>query len=173
MWYITLYNSSPNYMDTLHCTQEVVTLCKYLRVYLSIYLQVPTCLICLAHCCPVFTFVWYTMLCMYNPSPNYMDTLHCTQEVVYPLQVPTCLFVSLSDLWPVCLSVHLHHTLCSTSTTPALTTWTCLTAHRKLSTICKYLPVCPSFCLWLTVGLSAVCPFVWYTMLCNYNPSPS
>ena len=26
---------------------------------------------------------WYTML--YNPSPNYTDTLHCTQEVVYPL----------------------------------------------------------------------------------------
>ncbi|XP_060073256.1 JNK1/MAPK8-associated membrane protein-like [Ylistrum balloti] len=26
---------------------------------------------------------WYTML--YNPSPNYTTTLHCTQEIVYPL----------------------------------------------------------------------------------------
>lgn len=26
---------------------------------------------------------WYTML--YNPSPDYVHTLHCTQEAVYPL----------------------------------------------------------------------------------------
>ena len=26
---------------------------------------------------------WYTML--YNPSPDYTSTLHCTQEAVYPL----------------------------------------------------------------------------------------
>lgn len=26
---------------------------------------------------------WYTMF--YNPSPNYTTTLHCTQEIVYPL----------------------------------------------------------------------------------------
>lgn len=26
---------------------------------------------------------WYTML--YNPSPDYVNTLHCTQEAVYPL----------------------------------------------------------------------------------------
>ncbi|XP_064600207.1 JNK1/MAPK8-associated membrane protein-like [Liolophura sinensis] len=26
---------------------------------------------------------WYTM--MYNPTPNYTTTLHCTQEIVYPL----------------------------------------------------------------------------------------
>lgn len=26
---------------------------------------------------------WYTML--YNPSPDYVTTLHCTQEAVYPL----------------------------------------------------------------------------------------
>ncbi|KAM9707900.1 JNK1/MAPK8-associated membrane protein isoform 3-T3 [Menidia menidia] len=26
---------------------------------------------------------WYTML--YNPSPDYINTLHCTQEAVYPL----------------------------------------------------------------------------------------
>ena len=28
---------------------------------------------------------WYTML--YNPSPDYTSTLHCTQEAVYPLYV--------------------------------------------------------------------------------------
>lgn len=28
---------------------------------------------------------WYTLL--HNPSPNYEDTLHCTQEAVYPLLV--------------------------------------------------------------------------------------
>ena len=26
---------------------------------------------------------WYTML--YNPSPDYVNTLHCTQEAVFPL----------------------------------------------------------------------------------------
>lgn len=26
---------------------------------------------------------WYTML--YNPSPDYITTLHCTQEAVFPL----------------------------------------------------------------------------------------
>lgn len=26
---------------------------------------------------------WYTM--MHNPSPNYEETLHCSQEAVYPL----------------------------------------------------------------------------------------
>lgn len=28
---------------------------------------------------------WYTML--YNPSPDYVTTLHCTQEAVFPLWV--------------------------------------------------------------------------------------
>jgi len=26
---------------------------------------------------------WYTMF--YNPSPDYVHTIHCTQEAVYPL----------------------------------------------------------------------------------------
>lgn len=26
---------------------------------------------------------WYTLL--HNPNPNYEETLHCTQEAVYPL----------------------------------------------------------------------------------------
>lgn len=26
---------------------------------------------------------WYTLL--FNPTPNYEETLHCTQEAVYPL----------------------------------------------------------------------------------------
>jgi len=34
--------------------------------------------------CPVTRLEdWYSML--YNPSPNYTTTLHCTQEMVYPL----------------------------------------------------------------------------------------
>jgi hypothetical protein len=28
---------------------------------------------------------WYTLL--HNPNPNYDETLHCTQEAVYPLYV--------------------------------------------------------------------------------------
>jgi hypothetical protein len=28
---------------------------------------------------------WYTLL--HNPNPNYEETLHCTQEAVYPLYV--------------------------------------------------------------------------------------
>ena len=36
--------------------------------------------------CPVTRLEdWYSML--YNPSPNYTTTLHCTQEMVYPLWV--------------------------------------------------------------------------------------
>lgn len=30
---------------------------------------------------------WYTML--YNPSPDYVTTIHCTHEAVYPLWVYT------------------------------------------------------------------------------------
>ena len=26
---------------------------------------------------------WYSML--YNPNPGYTSTLHCTQEIIYPL----------------------------------------------------------------------------------------
>ena len=34
--------------------------------------------------CPVEKLEdWYTMF--YNPSPNYTTTLHCTQEIVFPL----------------------------------------------------------------------------------------
>lgn len=37
---------------------------------------------------------WYTML--YNPSPNYTDTLHCTQEVVYPLYTMVMIYYAFS-----------------------------------------------------------------------------
>ncbi|KAL8622946.1 hypothetical protein ACOMHN_027067 [Nucella lapillus] len=37
---------------------------------------------------------WYTTL--YNPSPNYTDTLHCTQEVVYPLYTIVMIYYAFS-----------------------------------------------------------------------------
>lgn len=37
---------------------------------------------------------WYTML--YNPSPNYTVTLHCTQEVVYPLYTMVMIYYAFS-----------------------------------------------------------------------------
>ncbi|CAD6231814.1 GSCOCG00001599001-RA-CDS [Cotesia congregata] len=37
---------------------------------------------------------WYTLL--HNPSPNYENSLHCTQEAVYPLYTMVFIFYSLS-----------------------------------------------------------------------------
>lgn len=37
---------------------------------------------------------WYTML--YNPTPNYKDTLHCTQEIVYPLYTIVMIYYAFS-----------------------------------------------------------------------------
>ncbi|XP_055851354.1 JNK1/MAPK8-associated membrane protein [Episyrphus balteatus] len=43
------------------------------------------------HTCGVKQFSdWYTLF--YNPSPNYVSKLHCTQEAVYPLQTMVLLF---------------------------------------------------------------------------------
>lgn len=36
---------------------------------------------------------WYTML--YNPSPNYTDTLYCTQEIVYPLYTIVMIYYAI------------------------------------------------------------------------------
>ncbi|XP_017793682.1 PREDICTED: JNK1/MAPK8-associated membrane protein [Habropoda laboriosa] len=36
---------------------------------------------------------WYTLL--HNPSPNYEETLHCTQEAVYPLYTMVFVFYAL------------------------------------------------------------------------------
>ncbi|XP_006616575.1 JNK1/MAPK8-associated membrane protein [Apis laboriosa] len=36
---------------------------------------------------------WYTLL--HNPSPNYEETLHCTQEAVYPLYTMVFIFYAL------------------------------------------------------------------------------
>uniref|UniRef100_A0A3Q1IJY8 Jnk1/mapk8 associated membrane protein n=1 Tax=Anabas testudineus TaxID=64144 RepID=A0A3Q1IJY8_ANATE len=41
---------------------------------------------------------WYTML--YNPSPDYVNTLHCTQEAVYPL---VCLLYSCGVFYTIVL----------------------------------------------------------------------
>lgn len=41
--------------------------------------------------CPVATLSdWYTLF--HNPSPNYGEKLHCTQEAVYPLQTMVLVF---------------------------------------------------------------------------------
>ncbi|XP_050406859.1 JNK1/MAPK8-associated membrane protein [Patella vulgata] len=37
---------------------------------------------------------WYTLL--YNPSPNYTTTLHCTQEIVYPLYTMVMVYYAFS-----------------------------------------------------------------------------
>ncbi|XP_069673535.1 JNK1/MAPK8-associated membrane protein isoform X1 [Periplaneta americana] len=39
---------------------------------------------------------WYTLL--HNPNPNYDETLHCTQEAVYPLYTMVFIFYALSVL---------------------------------------------------------------------------
>lgn len=40
---------------------------------------------------------WYSML--YNPSPNYTTTLHCTQEIVYPLYTICMIYYAFSLLF--------------------------------------------------------------------------
>ncbi|PSN44720.1 JNK1/MAPK8-associated membrane protein [Blattella germanica] len=37
---------------------------------------------------------WYTLL--HNPNPNYDETLHCTQEAIYPLYTMVFIFYALS-----------------------------------------------------------------------------
>jgi len=39
---------------------------------------------------------WYTLL--HNPTPNYEETLHCTQEAVYPLYTTVFIFYAFSVL---------------------------------------------------------------------------
>ncbi|XP_074663001.1 JNK1/MAPK8-associated membrane protein-like [Tubulanus polymorphus] len=36
---------------------------------------------------------WYTML--YNPSPDYIHTIHCTQEIVYPLYTMVMIYYAI------------------------------------------------------------------------------
>lgn len=46
------------------------------------------------HACPVEQLAdWYTML--HNPSPDYTETLHCTQEAVYPLYTLVFVYYAL------------------------------------------------------------------------------
>nr|AVK87135.1 JNK1/MAPK8-associated membrane protein-like [Anadara broughtonii] len=45
--------------------------------------------------CPVKQLSdWYSML--YNPSPNYTDTIHCTREIVYPLYTISMVYYAFS-----------------------------------------------------------------------------
>lgn len=43
----------------------------------------PTGYVVLYVCSPKTLSDWYTLL--HNPQPDYKETLHCTQEAVYPL----------------------------------------------------------------------------------------
>lgn len=70
---------------------------EVIAVHLSALLEVLLAsLISLQLTDPIGTFIikscsakrlsdWYTLL--HNPNPNYEETLHCTQEAVYPLSV--------------------------------------------------------------------------------------
>ncbi|XP_052273550.1 JNK1/MAPK8-associated membrane protein-like [Dreissena polymorpha] len=52
--------------------------------------------------CPVARLQdWYSML--YNPSPNYTTTLHCTQEIVYPLYTIVMIYYAFSLVFMMCL----------------------------------------------------------------------
>lgn len=47
--------------------------------------------------CPVQRFSdWYTMF--FNPTPDYADTVYCTQEIVYPLYTMVLIYYTLSLL---------------------------------------------------------------------------
>lgn len=52
--------------------------------------------------CPVERLEdWYSML--YNPSPNYTTTFHCTQEIVYPLYTVVMVYYAFCLLLLMCL----------------------------------------------------------------------
>lgn len=52
--------------------------------------------------CPVKRLEdWYSML--YNPSPNYTTTLHCTQEIVFPLYTIVMIYYAFSLLLLICI----------------------------------------------------------------------
>lgn len=52
--------------------------------------------------CPVDRLEdWYSML--YNPSPNYTTTFHCTQEIVYPLYTIVMVYYALCLLFMMAL----------------------------------------------------------------------
>lgn len=50
----------------------------------------------LRSCKPKQLSDWYTLL--HNPSPNYSETLHCTQEAVYPLYTIVFIFYALATI---------------------------------------------------------------------------
>lgn len=78
---------------------------KLLALHLSALFEIVTAsLITLQLTDPIGTFSirsckakklsdWYTLL--HNPSPNYEETLHCTQEAVYPLYTMVFVFYAL------------------------------------------------------------------------------
>ncbi|OWR45676.1 JNK1/MAPK8-associated membrane protein [Danaus plexippus plexippus] len=59
----------------------------------------PTGSIILHVCTPKALSDWYTLL--HNPQPDYKETLHCTQEAVYPLYTLVLLIYAFSLLMTV------------------------------------------------------------------------
>ena len=67
--------------------QLILTSCAFMEILLSALLSIllmePMWQLRL-YSCEVKRFIdFYTLF--YNPSPNYEERLHCTQEAVYPL----------------------------------------------------------------------------------------
>lgn len=50
---------------------------------MALLLFPPAGSVMLSICTPKALSDWYTLL--HNPQPDYRETLHCTQEAVYPL----------------------------------------------------------------------------------------
>ncbi|KPJ18177.1 JNK1/MAPK8-associated membrane protein [Papilio machaon] len=61
----------------------------------------PTGSIALFVCTPKALSDWYTLL--HNPQPDYKETLHCTQEAVYPLYTIVLLIYAFSLLMTILL----------------------------------------------------------------------
>lgn len=79
----------------------------------AILLLSPTGVIMLHVCSPQALSDWYTLL--HNPQPDYKETLHCTQEAVYPLYTIVLLIYAFSlvmtvILRPLLLALRPRHT---------------------------------------------------------------
>ena len=71
----------------LNCTQMALHACAFLEVGLAavavLLLHEPIGSLDLISCDATRLSDWYSYL--YNPTPNYTESLHCTQEIVWPL----------------------------------------------------------------------------------------
>ncbi|KOB52326.1 JNK1/MAPK8-associated membrane protein [Operophtera brumata] len=79
-------------------------LCAFIEVVTgtltAVLVLAPTGRFDLYVCSPKDLSDWYTLL--HNPQPDYKETLHCTQEAVYPLRIeqsaPALLISSVTDM---------------------------------------------------------------------------